>query len=117
MSNPRRGELYWVNWNSGRGSEQTGHRPSLIISTNAANTNDRYGNVVVACLTSKGRDDIATHVPMNPSKQNGLPIKSWVKCEQILTISKERLGVQLGEIDSVLSARVDGTLKKVLALE
>ena len=27
----KRGEIYWVDWNPGRGSEQSGLRPALVI--------------------------------------------------------------------------------------
>ena len=115
-SKPRRGDLYWVDWSPGRGSEQLGVRPSLVISTDAGNLNPAYPNVIVACLTSSGRDDIATYVPVTPSEENGLKSKSHVKCEQIFTISKERLYDRLGSLSRSQMATVDATIKKVLSL-
>jgi mRNA interferase MazF len=115
-TSPKRGDLFWVDWSPGRGSEQLGLRPSLIISTDAGNTNPVYPNVIVVCLTTSGRDDIATYVPVTPSKENGLKKRSHVKCEQILTISKERLYDRLGELSPSHMAQVDATIKKVLSL-
>ena len=37
------------------------------------------------------RPPVATHVPLAPSARNGLSAASYVKCEQILTLSKDRL--------------------------
>ena len=36
---PRRGEIWLVNWNPARGSEQAGIRPALIVQNNVGNEN------------------------------------------------------------------------------
>ena len=61
MSHPaiRRGQIWLVDWSPGRGSEQLGKRPALIIQTDAANTNPRYPNTIVLTLSTKGR--LLTH--------------------------------------------------------
>lgn len=52
---PERGELWWVDWSPGRGSEQTGHRAALIVQTDPANHNPRYPNTIVATISRQGR--------------------------------------------------------------
>src|SRR5438093_13548308 len=86
----RRGDLYWVDWSPGRGSEQTGTRPVLVIQTDAANRNPNYPNTIVLTVTSVRRD-VPTHVGLEPSEYNDLKHLSFVKCEQIMTIDKDRL--------------------------
>ena len=105
----KRGEIYWVDWNPARGSEQAGRRPALIVQTDAANTNPRYPNTIVAAISTSGRA-IATHVPLTPSPQNGLPSPSFVKCEQLFTLSKSRLQARLGQLDPAELAQIDTAL-------
>lgn len=116
-SNPqvRRGEIYWLDWNPGRGSEQAGRRPALVIQENPASSNPNYPMTIVAAISTKGRL-IPAHVQVQPSAQNGLAATSYVKCEQLQTVSKERLDQYIGELDSADMARVNHALKTVLAL-
>lgn len=46
----RRGEIYWVNWNPGRGSEQSGLRPALVIQNDIGNKFSP--TTIVAALTT-----------------------------------------------------------------
>ena len=78
----RRGEIWLVDWSSGRGAEQPGKRPALVIQTDAANSNSRYPNTMVVTLSTKGLP-VATHIPIEPDAGNGLREKSWVKCAQV----------------------------------
>jgi mRNA interferase MazF len=105
---PRRGELYWVDWSPGRGSESGGVRPALVVQRDAGNSASSYPNTVVVAVSSQGHE-IPLHVRLRPSRQNGLRNVSFVKCEQILTISKDRLRTRIGrlkpqEMDSVTIA-------------
>lgn len=45
-----RGESRWVDWSPGRGSEQVGRRPALVVQTDAANRNARYPAPAARCL-------------------------------------------------------------------
>src|SRR2546423_10123199 len=79
-----RGELYWVDWSPGRGSEQTGRRPALIVQENPASTNPNYPLTIVVAVSTKGRN-IPSHVTIEANKSNGLSSASFVKCGQIQT--------------------------------
>lgn len=78
----RRGELYWLDWSPGRGSEQSGLRPALIIQSNAGKANPGYNLTIVATLSTEGKSTIPTHVQSLPSSENGLREISYVKAEQ-----------------------------------
>ena len=104
-----------VSWSPGRGSEQQGRRPAIVVQTDAANTNPRYPNVIVVTLSTKGRH-VATHVEIHPSAVNGLQKSSFAKCEQILTISKDRLGKKWGTLGNSEMSRVDDALRAALTL-
>ena len=114
-ANLRRGQLWMVDWSPGRGSEQLGRRPALIIQTDAANTNNNYPNTIVLTLSTKGHP-VTSHVEVTPTATNGLQAISFIKCEQIMTISKQRLDTFLGVLDPADLARVASALRKVLVL-
>lgn len=111
----RRGQIWLVNWSPGRGSEQLGKRPALVIQTDAANSNSRYPNTIVLTLSTKGLP-VATHVQVEPDARNGLRATSWVKCEQVLTISKDRLEARWGTISAADLAKVESAVKLALGM-
>ena len=115
FSTVRRGQIYWLDWNPARGSEQAGRRPGLVIQEDAASANPNYPLSIVLTISSRGRN-IPTHIAITPSEQNGLSVPSYVKCEQIQTTSKDRLLEYIGELESEIMARVDQALKQVLIL-
>jgi mRNA interferase MazF len=108
----RRGELYWLDWSPRRGSEQTGKRPALIISTDASNSNPRYGLVITVTVSTKGKAHIPTHVELQPTPENGLRETSFAKAEQILTADKDRILGRIGQITEAEMRRVEIALKK-----
>lgn len=112
---PIRGDIWLVDWSPSRGSEQSGMRPALVVQTDAANRNPRYPNVIVAAISTKGKD-VPFHVPLIPKESNGLSERSWCKCEQILTISKDRLIRRLGRINDQQMQESEKALCLVLGL-
>jgi mRNA interferase MazF len=93
----RRGELYWLDWSPSRGSESAGVRPALIVQRDAGNLAPTYPNTVVVTVSSQGHE-IPLHVQLRPTRENGLKNPSWVKCEQLFTVSKERLRGRIGRV-------------------
>jgi mRNA interferase MazF len=114
-ASPARGEVWIVNWSPGRGSEQLGRRPAVVVQTDPANRNPRYPNTIVVTVSTKGRE-VPTHVRIQPSDENGFSHISFVKCEQVLTISKNRLERRIGRLDQESMEQVRGALRVVLAL-
>ena len=111
----RRGEIWIVDWTPSRGSEQTGMRPAVVIQTDAANMNSQYPNTVVVTLSTKGKA-VPFHVSVDPSAENGLKEVSFVKCEQVLTISKDRLVRHVGSLGEKHLQAVAASLRRVLEL-
>jgi mRNA interferase MazF len=109
-----RGEIWIVNWNPGRGSEQNGLRPSLVIQNDMGSSNPNYGNVIVLAISTKS-SDIPFHIEIKPNTENGLNEKSFVKCEQIMTISKDRLISKVGNIDRETLLKIFNTLIQILS--
>ena len=111
----RRGQIYWVDWSPGRGSEQIGRRPALIVQADPINRSTRYTNTVVVAI-STALHPVPTHVEIEPTEENGLTQKSYVLCEQIITITRVRLEDKIGVLDRDSLDMVDRALKRVLAL-
>lgn len=112
----RRGEIWLVDFSPGRGSEQTGRRPALILQNDAGNRSPTYPNTIVLAMTSKGKA-ISFHIRVEPTAENGLQTSSWIKCEQILTISKTRLiGQAIGSLTSEELGQVEAAVKRSLQL-
>ncbi len=106
-----------MDWSPGLGAEQTGLRPALIIQNDSGNQAGSYPNTIVATISTKGRD-IPFHVSLRPTKINGLEVLSYVKCEQILTVSKARLiGPSWGRLTEEEMSQVDEAIKRSLGLE
>lgn len=95
MANLVRGEIYWADLNPVRGSEQSGVRPVLIISNDLFNR--RSGTVIAIAITSqKPRAGFPLTFPL---PDDCLPRPSWVKISQVRTISVERIGKRVGQVD------------------
>ncbi len=95
MTHPRRGEIWLVDWSPGRGSEQEGVRPALVLQNDTGN---KYSpTTIVAAISTNTPHSYPFHVPLKPA-ESSLPEVSIVKTEQIMTISKERLVKKAGQI-------------------
>jgi mRNA interferase MazF len=107
---PRRGEIWDVNWSPGRGAEQQGIRPALVIQNDRGNASPSYPLTIVASMSRTERE-LPLHVRIAPSSENGLSDFTDVKCEQLMTIEKSRLLRKRGTISAEELQRVDTALK------
>src|SRR5713226_2618647 len=112
---PRRGEIWDVNWSPGRGAEQKGIRPALIIQNDRGNASLSYPLTIVASMSRTERE-LPLHVRITPSEENGLTDATDVKCEQLMTIEKSRLIRRRCSINSEELSRVDIALKLRLSV-
>jgi mRNA interferase MazF len=115
INNPRRGEIWDVNWSPGRGAEQQGTRPALVIQNDRGNASPNYPLTIVASMSRTERE-LPLHVRISPNEENGLTDYTDVKCEQVMTIEKSRLLRKRGAISPEELMRVDNALKLSLSL-
>src|SRR5216684_5672292 len=115
LPSPRRGEIWDVNWSPGRGAEQQGIRPALIIQNDRGNASHTYPLTIVASMSRTERE-LPLHVRIAPTEENGLTDYTDVKCEQLMTIEKSRLLRRRGVISSEELSRVDIALRLSLNL-
>src|ERR671930_701385 len=83
FASPRRGEIWDVNWSPGRGAEQQGTRPALIIQNDRGNASLSYPLTIVASMSRTERE-LPLHVRIAPSSENGLSDYTDVKCQQVM---------------------------------
>jgi len=112
MTSCKRGELWMVNFNPGRGSEQQGIRPGLIIQNNLGN--QFASTTIIAAITTTLKKYPVT-VLIGEGK-TGLTRNSMVNLSQILTVDKGRLLKRLGKLEENKIAEVDEALGLSLGL-
>ena len=111
MPPPRRGEIWRVDFEPVRGHEQGRTRPALIISNDIANQSPA-NMVTVVPITTKERK-LRSYLRLDPPA-GGLTQTSYIICDQVRTISKERLGKKYGAVNRGVLAEVEIRLKFLL---
>ncbi len=110
----KRGEIYRVDWSQGRGSEQSGVRPALIIQNDIGNRHSPT-TIVAACSTAEVKP-YPFIVPVT-RQESGLPKDGKINLSAILTIDKSCLGDKCGELSKEKMAEIDEAIKRSLALD
>ena len=110
----RRGDLFWVDLNPVKGSEQAGRRPAIVIQNDVGN--EVAPTVIVAPLTTKS---FTKHYPINvhvPGGVAGLIEHSTILLSQIRTIDKIRLDRKIGHLPPSYLKQVDQAVRISLGL-
>ncbi len=113
MPDPSRGEVWLVDLDPVRGHEQAGQRPCLIISADPFN-HGPAGLVVVLPMTTRARG-IPFHIEVVPP-EGGVRARSFIKCEDIRSISRDRLSRRWGRVAAATMATVEDRLRILLVL-
>ncbi len=101
----------WADLNPGRGREQTGLRPVLVISHDVFN--ERSGTVIAVAITSQPQK---AGFPLTLELKTGsLPKRSWAKISQVRTLSTERLGNLIGKLSQEEVNQVIDGLNEIIA--
>lgn len=110
---PAQGEVWMLDFDPTRGHEQAGRRPALVVSENRLNYGPS-GLVIAIPITSKAKG-IPFHVAVLPP-EGGLTLPSFIKCEDIRSVDKERLLRRLGTVSSTTLNAVEDRLRILLGL-
>jgi mRNA interferase MazF len=113
MPDPSRGEVWLVDLSPTRGHEQAGVRPGLVISVDLFN-HGPAGLVVLLPLTSVAKG-IPFHVEVAPP-ECGVKVRSFIKCEDVRSVAKERLSQRWGKVSAKTLAAVEDRLRILLGL-
>lgn len=104
-----RGDIFYISHGSSVGSEQQSGRPGIIVSNDISN---KYSpNVEVVFLTTQEKKPLPTHVEVI------CKLPSTALCENIQTVSKERLGNFIKSCTTSEMKKIDEALRKSLGLE
>lgn len=111
----KRGNIFLVNLEPIRGSEQGGVRPCLIIQNDYGN---KYSPLtIIAPLTSKKfSKEFPTNVFLSKEDSN-LDKDSTILLNQIRTLDKSRLIRKIGSLSLEIMKKVDMAIKISLALD
>ncbi len=105
-------ELWLVDFGSPYPAEPAHHRPALIVGPPEV-----FGAalpfVIVLPLTTTRRD-LSVHIEVEPTPETGLAEASYVQCELIRSINRNRLVHRLGMIDIDGSRQVTDVLRMLL---
>ena len=116
MNDIKRGEMFYISRGgaSYNGSEQHSDRPAVVVSNNKNNENSNVVEIVY--MTTQPKTDLPTHVTV---RSTGIIIR--VLCEQVYSVSTERVGTYIGEctdkemetidIALMISLQLDGNMK------
>jgi mRNA interferase MazF len=106
-----RGEVWLIDLNPVIGHEQSGIRPALVISDNLFN-HSLAEIVIIVPITSKNKG-IPTHVEL---ESDFLNVMSYIKTEDIRSVSINRLIKKLGAVDEQILYLVEERLKLLLGI-
>jgi mRNA interferase MazF len=110
---PLRGEVWMLNFDPTRGREQAGTRAALILSVDVFNAGPA-GLVVVLPITSRERG-VRSHVAVQPPEA-GLNLASYIMCEAVRSVAKERIIRRLGEASTETMSKIEDKLRILLGL-
>lgn len=108
-----RGEVWLLDLNPTLGREQAGTRPALVISDNIFN-NGPADLVIVVPITSKDKK-VRSHIKIEKGEAN-LTLDSFVKCEDVRSVSKQRFIRRFGSVSQTTLESVQEILRFLLVL-
>lgn len=113
MPDPGRGDIWYAVLDPIIGHEQGGDRPCMIVSDDRLN-HGRATLVIVVPVTRTDRS-LSSHVRIEPP-EGGLVAVSFAQCENIRSISKQRLRSKCGKVSATTLAEVEDRMRMLLSL-
>jgi mRNA interferase MazF len=110
-----RGEAWWADLGSPRGSAPALRRPVLIVSADQYNRSNLRTVTVVVLTTTTQLAALPGNVAV-PADSGGLPHDSVVNVTQVATVDRRALEERIGALPDWLAAHVDAGLARALGL-
>lgn len=89
-------------------------RPAVIVQTDALP--DEHASVIVCQMTSDLNDAPDFRITIEPTRMNGLRLRSQVMADKPVAIRRERVGRRIGHLDDADIARLNIALAFVIGL-
>ena len=114
--NPRRGEIWWIDFNPHKGSEMNKVRPAVVLSVNG------IGKLPVRIVVPiTGWDDRylsqSWQVRITPSQANGLDKESAVDALHLRSVALERFQTHMGRLTEEQLSEVASAAAIVLGVQ
>lgn len=93
------------------GRHQSGRRPAVIISADPLN--DSSAGVVIVIPATTARRGLPSHVEIEPGG-SGLDEVSYARCEDLESISEQRLIARLGTVTDAVTFELGRVLRFLL---
>ena len=114
MSNPKRGEIYWLNFSPATGVEMRDPHPALVIQNDVAN--EVSSLTLVAAITSTAKvARLPVGIPIEP-EESGLPQISVVHLGHIYTVDKQRINRKIGVLSDKKMREIDRAISISLGI-
>lgn len=105
-----KGDVFYIEkTNNTYGSEQQAGRPAIIVSNDIGNEHSE--NVSIVYLTTREKKPLPTHVQVKAN------VISTALCEQIYTVSKDRLGNYIRSLTEEEMAAIEDAILVGLGIE
>jgi mRNA interferase MazF len=111
----KRGQIWWAELDEPTGSGPGYRRPVIIVQADEF-TKSRIQTVVAVAVTTNLRLAGAPGNVLLPAKKTGLHRQSVANVSQVVTLDKQFLGEQAGQVSQPLMRQIDEGLRLVLAL-
>jgi mRNA interferase MazF len=105
-------DLWLLDFGEPYPGESAAHRPALVLGPPDA-FGPAFPFVIVAPLTTRRRG-LSIHIEVEASDESGLDEMSFVQCELIRSVNRNRLVHRLGSIGPETSGRVAAVVKTLL---
>lgn len=114
MTTPKRGEIYWLDFNPATGAEMRNLHPALVIQNDIGNQASAL--TIVAAITSNLQ---VARLPVGVligAGEGGLPRDCVIHLGHIYTVDKNRLQRRSGTLSAERMRQVDNALAVSLGL-
>jgi mRNA interferase MazF len=93
----RRGDIYWVDFSPGKGSEPLGRRPGLAIQSDALN-DSKINTVIMLVITSTLKfSELPGNVILRKDEAN-MPKKCVVNVTQVKSVDRNSIREKIGSL-------------------
>lgn len=107
---PQRGDIVWLNFQPQAGKEQSGRRPSVVLSN--SNYNKIVGLAILCPITSKEKG-----YPFEVALPDKFPISGVILVDQVKSLDwRIRKAEFIGKLDTITMDKILGLLGKIIEI-
>jgi mRNA interferase MazF len=109
----RRGDIYWVDFSPGKGSEPLGRRPGLVIQCDALNESKLNTVIMLAITSNLNFSELPGNVLLAKGEAN-MPKRCVINATQLKSVDKSSLVEKIGSLSYEKMDEVVSGLKLVM---